>query len=159
MLGSHITDVTKFKSFDETFEMETHYVELADGTKCKGDIFAVKAATARGATVIFKEGKDKDDAVFPINVQNKLYYLSAVKDEASMVPRPDASTPPQNDPTQNDSVSGNHLEVSNNAEAHSSNAAGSSGGHSSSSQETQSNSRKKKRKSNIPSCFFNLLNS
>ncbi|KAL6472417.1 hypothetical protein MHYP_G00186050 [Metynnis hypsauchen] len=73
---SHIiTDVTKFKSFDEIFKVETHYVELADGTKCKGVAKHrgdAKVATASGATVIFKEGKDilkhKDGAVFPVNV-------------------------------------------------------------------------------------------
>ncbi|XP_057695561.1 uncharacterized protein LOC130917843 [Corythoichthys intestinalis] len=34
---SHIiTDVTKFKSFQETFKPENHSVELADGTRCSG---------------------------------------------------------------------------------------------------------------------------
>ena len=34
---SHIVnDFEKFKSFDDTFQPETHSVELADGTKCKG---------------------------------------------------------------------------------------------------------------------------
>ncbi|KAL7879050.1 hypothetical protein AOLI_G00100240 [Acnodon oligacanthus] len=56
------------------------------------------------------------------------------------MPRPYAYTPPQNDPTQNNSVPGNHLEVPNNP-------------HSSSSLETQNNSRK--RKSNFPSSSFN----
>ncbi|KAJ8400356.1 hypothetical protein AAFF_G00397390 [Aldrovandia affinis] len=91
---SHIiTDIAKFKKFDDRFQAETHCVELADGTRSNGiaehrgdakvslidsrgrrhnttlrralyipsypqDIFSVKAATASGATVIFKEGKD-----------------------------------------------------------------------------------------------------
>lgn len=34
---SHIiTDINKFKSFDDTFKSETHSVELADGTLCRG---------------------------------------------------------------------------------------------------------------------------
>ncbi|KAJ8345920.1 hypothetical protein SKAU_G00301130 [Synaphobranchus kaupii] len=34
---SHIvTDITKFKKFDDTFKPETHCVELADGTLCNG---------------------------------------------------------------------------------------------------------------------------
>ncbi|XP_017575567.1 cilia- and flagella-associated protein 251-like [Pygocentrus nattereri] len=74
---------------------------------------------------------------------------------ASTMSCPDASTPPQNDPTQNGPVSENHLEVSNNVEAHSSIDAGPSEGHSSSSPETQSNSRKRKRKSNFPSSSCN----
>ncbi|KAL7870413.1 hypothetical protein SRHO_G00079100 [Serrasalmus rhombeus] len=67
-------------------------------------------------------------------------------DNASTMPHPDASTPPQNDPNGNDPVPGNHLEVSNNVEAHSSIDAGPSEGHSSSSLETQNNCRKRKRK-------------
>ncbi len=91
---SHIiTDIAKFKKFNNKFQPETHCVELADGTRCKGvaerrgdaevclidsrgqhhnmtlrqalyipsypqDIFSVKAATASGATVIFKRGTD-----------------------------------------------------------------------------------------------------
>ncbi|KAL6479338.1 hypothetical protein MHYP_G00127710 [Metynnis hypsauchen] len=70
---------------------------------------------------------------------------------ASKTTRPDASSPPHNDPTQNDPVPGNHLQISR---APSSNSAGPSGGHSSSSPETQSNSRKRKRESDFPSCSF-----
>lgn len=34
---SHIvTDIDRFKHFDDTFKSETHCVELADGTLCKG---------------------------------------------------------------------------------------------------------------------------
>ncbi|KAJ8366876.1 hypothetical protein AAFF_G00338580 [Aldrovandia affinis] len=34
---SHIiTDRARFKSFDDRFQAETHCVELADGTRCKG---------------------------------------------------------------------------------------------------------------------------
>ncbi|KAL1252663.1 hypothetical protein QQF64_017356 [Cirrhinus molitorella] len=45
---SHIiNDVSKFKSFDETFKPETHYVELADGTQCKG------VAQQRGNAEVF----------------------------------------------------------------------------------------------------------
>ncbi|KAJ8406882.1 hypothetical protein AAFF_G00291580 [Aldrovandia affinis] len=34
---SHIiTDLARFKSFDDRFQAETHCVELADGTRCKG---------------------------------------------------------------------------------------------------------------------------
>lgn len=112
---SHIiTDINKFKHFDDTFKSETHCVELADGTRCRGvaqrkgdaevflidntgrrckatlrgalfipsypqDIFSVKSATASGATVVFKQGKDelrhKDGTTFNIHVYGKLYYL------------------------------------------------------------------------------------
>ncbi|XP_039881526.1 uncharacterized protein LOC120729745 [Simochromis diagramma] len=34
---SHIvTDITKFRRFDDSFQPKSHYVELADGTKCTG---------------------------------------------------------------------------------------------------------------------------
>lgn len=34
---SHIiTDINKFKHFDDTFKSETQCVELADGTLCRG---------------------------------------------------------------------------------------------------------------------------
>ncbi len=34
---SHIvTDISKFKRFDDEFQAGTHYMELADGTRCKG---------------------------------------------------------------------------------------------------------------------------
>ena len=34
---SHIVnDIGKFKSFDDTFQPESHSRELADGTKCSG---------------------------------------------------------------------------------------------------------------------------
>ncbi|TWW73992.1 hypothetical protein D4764_15G0013880 [Takifugu flavidus] len=66
---SHIvTDITKFKDFDENFKPQKHILELADGVRTSGvalkrgaakDIFSVKAATARGATVIFKEGQNE----------------------------------------------------------------------------------------------------
>ena len=112
---SHIiTDVTKFKSFDNTFRPEKHSVELADGTRCSGvaqkrgaaevclidnkgqrhkatlrdalfipsypqNIFSVKAATASGSMVVFKEDKDalitKNGTRFDIHVYGKLYYL------------------------------------------------------------------------------------
>ena len=117
---SHIiTDIAKFKKFDDKFQAETHCVELADGTRCKGiaehrgdaevclidsrgqrhnktlrqalyipsypqDIFSVKAATARGATVIFKQGKDvlqdNDGTKFHIHEYDRLYYLQTVDD-------------------------------------------------------------------------------
>lgn len=87
---SHIvTDIAKFKVFDETFKPKQHVLELADGVRTTGtaqkrgaaevylrdnkgrkvkttltealyvptfpqDIFSVKAATRKGATVIFK---------------------------------------------------------------------------------------------------------
>ncbi|XP_028297264.1 zinc finger protein 761-like [Gouania willdenowi] len=45
---SHIiNDVAKFKSFDDTFKPETHCVELADGTLCKG------VAQRRGTAEVF----------------------------------------------------------------------------------------------------------
>ncbi|KAK6316125.1 hypothetical protein J4Q44_G00136490 [Coregonus suidteri] len=92
---SHIvTDIGKFKEFDETFKPEKHSVELADGTRTNGvaerrgaaevylrdntgrrvkttltkalyvpsfpqDIFSVKAATANGASVNFRQGCNK----------------------------------------------------------------------------------------------------
>ena len=46
------------------------------------DIFSVWAATSRGATVIFKKGKNilkcKDGTKFNIYVYNRLYYLNTV---------------------------------------------------------------------------------
>lgn len=45
---SHIvTDITKFKSFDDTFQPDTHSIELADGTKCSG------MAQRRGTALIY----------------------------------------------------------------------------------------------------------
>lgn len=45
---SHIvTDVTKFKDFDNTFRPEKHSVELADGTRCRG------VAQRRGNAEVF----------------------------------------------------------------------------------------------------------
>lgn len=45
---SHIVnDIEKFKSFDDTFQPESHSVELADGTKCSG------IAQRRGTATIF----------------------------------------------------------------------------------------------------------
>ena len=44
---SHIVnDINKFKSFDNSFQSETHSVELADGSKCSG------IAQQRGTAVI-----------------------------------------------------------------------------------------------------------
>jgi hypothetical protein len=49
------------------------------------DIFSVKAATASGATVVFKQGKDalicRDGARFNIHECNRLYYLHTVNGE------------------------------------------------------------------------------
>lgn len=45
---SHIvSDIRKFRSFDSSFQPETHSVELADGTKCSG------MAQQRGTAVIY----------------------------------------------------------------------------------------------------------
>lgn len=45
---SHIvSDITKFRSFDSSFQPENHSVELADGTKCSG------MAQQRGTAVIY----------------------------------------------------------------------------------------------------------
>ncbi|KAK6305403.1 hypothetical protein J4Q44_G00241830 [Coregonus suidteri] len=109
---SHIvTDIGKFKEFDETFKPEKHSVELADGTRTHGvaerrgaaevylrdntgrrvkttltkalyvpsfpqDIFSVKAATANGASVNFRQG-----TTFDIEEYDRLYYLNTVSDE------------------------------------------------------------------------------
>lgn len=58
---SHIvTDITKFKDFDVNFKPQKHIMELADGERPSGVTLKrgarCKAATARGATVIFKVG-------------------------------------------------------------------------------------------------------
>lgn len=43
---SHIVnDIRKFESFDDTFPPDSHSVELADGTKCRG--IAQRRGTAR----------------------------------------------------------------------------------------------------------------
>lgn len=46
------------------------------------DIFTVRAATSRGATVTFKEGEDvlqyKDGTLFLIHEHNRLFYLPTV---------------------------------------------------------------------------------
>lgn len=45
---SHIVnDIAKFKSFDNTFQPDTHSIELADGTKCSG------MAQRRGTALIY----------------------------------------------------------------------------------------------------------
>lgn len=45
---SHIVnDIAKFKSFDNTFQPDTHSIELADGTKCSG------MAQRRGTVLIY----------------------------------------------------------------------------------------------------------
>lgn len=45
---SHIvTDIAKFKRFDDDFQARTHCMELADGTKCKG------VAECRGDAEVF----------------------------------------------------------------------------------------------------------
>ena len=115
---SHIvTDLAKFKRFDDRFQAKTHCVEPVNGTQCvgvaerRGDaevclmdskgrhlnvmlkqalyipsftqyILSVTAATASGATVIFKKGKDllihKDGTKFHIHVHDRLYYLYTV---------------------------------------------------------------------------------
>lgn len=116
---SHIvTDITKFKDFDENFKPQKHILELVDGVRTSGvalkrgaakvrlidrrgcavdtmlmgalyvssypqHIFSVKAATARGATVIFKEGQNelihKDGMTFGIQVYDRLYYLNSAE--------------------------------------------------------------------------------
>ncbi|KAK6322804.1 hypothetical protein J4Q44_G00075960 [Coregonus suidteri] len=113
---SHIvTDIGKFKEFDETFKLEKHSVELADGTRTNGvaerrgaaevylrdntgrrvkttltkvlyvpsfpqDIFSVKAATANGASVNFRQGCNKlihkNGTTFDIEEYDRLYYLN-----------------------------------------------------------------------------------
>lgn len=112
-----ITDLGRFKRFDEEFQAETHCVELADGMKYMGvaerrgdaevcmidsrgkhlnttlskalyiptypqDIFSVQAATASGATVIFKKGENvlihRDGTRFQIHVHDRLYYFHTV---------------------------------------------------------------------------------
>ena len=118
---SHIvTDLAKFKRFDDGFQAKSHCVELADGTRCKGvaerrgdaevclidskgrhlnttlrqalyipsypqDILSVKAATANGATVVFKKGKDvlihRDGTKFHIHVHDRLYYLHTLNND------------------------------------------------------------------------------
>lgn len=118
---SHIvTDIGKFKEFDETFKPEKHSVELADGTRTNGvaerrgaaevylrdntgrrvkttltkalyvpsfpqDIFSVKAATANGASVNFRQGCNKlihkNGTTFDIKEYDRLYYLNTVSDE------------------------------------------------------------------------------
>lgn len=49
------------------------------------DIFSVKAATASGAMVIFREGCNqlthKDGAMFDIKMYNRLYCLNTVSNE------------------------------------------------------------------------------
>lgn len=49
------------------------------------DIFSVKAATAQGATVIFKEGQNrlihKNGTTFDINTQDRMFYLSTRESE------------------------------------------------------------------------------
>lgn len=92
--GTKCQGVAKQRGYAEVFLIDTrgrrHAATLRRAlfiTYYPQDIFSVKAATARGATVIFKEGKDalkhKDGTVFLINVQNELYYLSTAVNEGN----------------------------------------------------------------------------
>lgn len=49
------------------------------------DIFSIKAATAQGATVIFKEGQNrlihKNGTIFDINTQDRMFYLSTLESD------------------------------------------------------------------------------
>lgn len=115
-----ITNEEKFVQFDQSFQPQSHVLELADGERASGialkkgtakvrmrdseghdvdlmlkealyvpsfsqDIFSVKAATAQGATVIFKEGQNrlvhKNGTSFDINTQDRLFYLSTLEFE------------------------------------------------------------------------------
>ncbi|KAJ8346770.1 hypothetical protein SKAU_G00281710 [Synaphobranchus kaupii] len=116
---SHIiTEKDKFARFDESFNPQKHYMELADGTRRNNvalkrgdaevllqdvegkpalvtlrralfipsypqDFISVKAATADGASVIFKEGQNrlitKEGTVFSIEEHERLYYMRTVK--------------------------------------------------------------------------------
>lgn len=115
---SHIiTQEDKFTRFDEFFNPNKHYMELADGTRrnkvalkrgdaevllqdiegkpvlvtLRGALFipsypqdfiSVKAATADGASVIFKEGENrlitKEGKIFSIEECDRLYYIRTV---------------------------------------------------------------------------------
>lgn len=118
---SHIiTEKDKFTRFDESFNPEKHYMELADGTRRNNvalkrgdaevflqdiegkpalvtlrkalfipsypqDFISVKAATADGASVIFKEGQNrlitKEGTVFSIEEHERLYYMTTVNNQ------------------------------------------------------------------------------
>ncbi|KAG1934675.1 hypothetical protein F2P79_019887 [Pimephales promelas] len=82
-----VTDISRFKRFDDEFQAGTHYMELDDGKRCKGvaevflvdirgrhlktmlrralyipsypqDIFSVQAAASSGASVTFRKSED-----------------------------------------------------------------------------------------------------
>ena len=119
---SHIiTNIDKFKRFDETFQPKDHFVELADRTRTSGvalktgeaevclqdtegrrvtatlkdalyipsypqDIYSVKAATANGASVNFRQGCNQlihqRGKIFDIKEYDRLYFLNTVDCEA-----------------------------------------------------------------------------
>ena len=63
---SHIVnDITKFKSFDSSFQPDTHSIELADGTKCSG------MAQRRGTALIYL--LDTDGRQHRAQLQDALY--------------------------------------------------------------------------------------
>jgi len=95
-----VTDIAKFKRFDDEFQAGTHCIELADGTRAwqsaevflmdsrvgrwpsdPQDIFSVRAAADSGATVTFKKGEDivvhKDGTQCPI--MDMIDYITCIQ--------------------------------------------------------------------------------
>ena len=66
---SHIcNDISKFESFDESFEPERHYIELADGTVTNN------AALKKGTVVV--NLRSNDGKIHSANLENTLYVPS-----------------------------------------------------------------------------------
>ncbi|ELU01151.1 hypothetical protein CAPTEDRAFT_187977 [Capitella teleta] len=89
---SHIiTDASKFVKFDTNFISDKHYIELADGTRCKKvalkkggaqDIFSVKKATEKGVVATFSAQSStltSNGVKFNIRQQGGLYFLNVQK--------------------------------------------------------------------------------
>ena len=110
-----INDRSKFVNFDDEFDSDSHFIELADGSRTNGivqgrgkaqvlihdskggkrkmmlenalyvpsykqDIFSVKAATCKGASVSFTQNSAElrapDGTTFDIEKQGRLYFLN-----------------------------------------------------------------------------------
>ena len=67
-----LKNITKFESFDNTFQPNTHSIELADGTKCSG------MAQCRGTALIYL--LDTDGRERRAQLQDILYVLTYTHD-------------------------------------------------------------------------------
>ena len=88
-----ITDESKFSSFDQSFKHETHYIELADGTRSnnvalkRGDVeLPIMDSTGRSVTVSLKNA-----LYIPSYPQDIFSVQAATERRASIVFHPEAA--------------------------------------------------------------------